>query len=199
MGVSDVLKKIMSVLLCMIMLTITGSLISGEERVSVVDLKHDSTTAVTKSNTFQKNTISLEGELKQEAQCKKGMLLKEDDKSVVYITKSKDITPISVSYHNVRVRIFTVARCIVDKDSGKVLLVEDFGKPYIHIDSPAYLKFEHGEFNIDSISDTSARISTTGQFFVDRDGVSVGLDIISLPRHRIIKSEVETLSAKFDW
>lgn len=186
----------MPVALCILMVTTTSTIILGEEMLPVSASKEDSRNSIAISNTFQKNTTSLETELEQKDEERS---LRLDEESAVYITKSKYITSTKISNTNVCMKILTEARCVVDKDSGKVLFVQDFGKPYIHIDSPTYLKFEHGGFNIDRLGDTSARISTTGQFFFNRGGVSVGLDIISLPRHGLIKSEVETLSVKLDW
>lgn len=75
--------------------------------------------------------------------------------------------------------IATEARVVVNIRTGLVTKVEDFGSPYAFVygqDSSWFC----GVFNINKVSDTSARISTTGQFFVNNESLTTGGDIISV-------------------
>ena len=194
------LKKTASIVLCIMMFLIV-TIVFEEPSVhisNIVEMPENTEERFAMSKALQNGT-SFKDELEKENRYRQQILLRSNDEYVDYITKGQYSTPVRVNREIVPVKIYTEARCIVSKNSVKVVRVEDFGEPYVDVEKFSDLSFEHGGFNVDRLGDTCARISSTGQIFLKGEVFSVGIDVLSVSFDNIAKSKVQTIFAKINW
>lgn len=121
-----------------------------------------------------------------------------NDEYVTYRTKGSKATSISTNKGALDSHIYTEAKVVVSRLTGRTTRVIDFGAPYASISSYSS-EWRGGGFNINRASDTSARFSTTGQFIIHGPGFTVGHSIISVTVNTGAVTEVMTLSTTIKW
>ena len=121
-----------------------------------------------------------------------------NDEYVTYRTKGSKATGISTNKGVLNSYIYTEAKVVVNRLTGRVTRVIDFGAPYASISSYSS-EWRGGGFNINRVSVTSARFSTTGQFIIHGLGFTVGYSIISVTANTGAVTEVMTLSTTIKW
>lgn len=121
-----------------------------------------------------------------------------NDEYVTYRTKGSKATGISTNKGVLNSYIYTEAKVVVNRLTGRATRVIDFGAPYASISSYSS-EWRGGGFNINRVSDTSARFSTTGQFIIHGPGFTVGYSIISVTANTGAVTEVMTLSTNIKW
>lgn len=140
------------------------------------------------------NHTSFKDELKK---AKNDVVPLSNDEYVTYRTKGSKATGISTNRGVLDSYIYTEAKVVVNRLTGNEARVIDFGAPYASISS--YSSEWRGGFNINRVSDTSARFSTTGQFIIHGPGFTVGYSIISVTANTSAVTEVMTLSTTIKW
>ena len=141
------------------------------------------------------NHTSFKDELKN---AKTDVVPLSNDEYVTYRTKGSKATGISTNKGVLDSYIYTEAKVVVSRLTGRATRVIDFGAPYASI--PSYTnEWRGGGFNINRASDTSARFSTTGQFIIHGPGFTVGHSIISVTVNTGAVTEVMTLSTTIKW
>ena len=126
------LKKTASIVLCIMMFLIV-TIVFEEPSVhisNIVEMPENTEERFAMSKALQNGTSfkdELEKENRYRHRYRQQILLRSNDEYVDYITKGQYSTPVRVNREIVPVKIYTEARCIVSKNSGKVVRVEDFG------------------------------------------------------------------------
>ena len=141
------------------------------------------------------NHTSFKDELKK---AKTDVVPLSNDEYVTYRTKGSKATGISTNRGVLNSYIYTEAKVVVNRLTGRATRVIDFGAPYASISSYSS-EWRGGGFNINRVSDTSARFSTTGQFIIHGPGFTVGYSIISVTANTGAVTEVMTLSTTIKW
>lgn len=141
------------------------------------------------------NHTSFKDELKK---AKTDVVPLSNDEYVTYRTKGSKATGISTNKGVLESYIYTEAKVVVNRLTGRATRVIDFGAPYASISSYSS-EWRGGGFNINRVSDTSARFSTTGQFIIHGPGFTVGYSIISVTANTSAVTEVMTLSTTIKW
>lgn len=141
------------------------------------------------------NHTSFKDELKK---AKNDVVPLSNDEYVTYRTKGSKATGISTNRGVLDSYIYTEAKVVVNRLTGNEARVIDFGAPYASISSYSS-EWRGGGFNINRVSDTSARFSTTGQFIIHGPGFTVGYSIISVTANTSAVTEVMTLSTTIKW
>lgn len=120
------------------------------------------------------------------------------DEYVDYSTKGSIAKTLYTNKGDLKAYIYSKAKVAVDKSTGNVKRVIDFGVPYASISSYS-TEWRGGEFNVNRVDDTSARFSTTGQFIIHDPGFSVGYSIVSVKPDVGAITETMTLATKIKW
>lgn len=141
------------------------------------------------------NHTSFKDELKK---AKNDVVPLSNDEYVTYRTKGSKATGISTNRGVLDSYIYTEAKVVVNRLTGNEARVIDFGAPYASISSYSS-EWRGGGFNINRVSDTSARFSTTGQFIIHGPGFTVGYSIISVTANTSAVTEVMTFSTTIKW
>lgn len=121
-----------------------------------------------------------------------------NDEYVTYRTKGSKATSISTNKGALDSHIYTEAKVVVSRLTGRTTRVIDFGAPYASISSYSN-EWRGGGFNINRESNTFARFSTTGQFIIHGSGFTVGYSIISVTANTGAVTEVMTLATTIKW
>lgn len=121
-----------------------------------------------------------------------------DDEYVDYSTKGSIAKTLYTNKGDLKAYIYSKAKVAVDRSTGKVTRVIDFGVPYASVESYS-TEWQGGEFNVNRVDDTSARFSTTGQFIIHDPGFSVGYSIVSVKADVGAITEAMTLATKIKW
>lgn len=120
------------------------------------------------------------------------------DEYIDYRTKEATAGTISTNLGTMYPYICSEARVVVNATNGRVVRVEDFGAPYADVYNQN-ATWTGGGFNIDRQNDTSARFSSTGQFFIDNGNLTVNYDIVSITSNLGGKTRVFTISTYINW
>lgn len=121
------------------------------------------------------------------------------DEYVDYRTKTATCGTISDgSNHSFTTEISTDMKVLKSRETNRVVQVMDFGNPYCSV-RESDSEWSGGGFNINRINETSARISTTGQFLIKSPDLTVGGDIISVTFNLGGKTRVMTLVCKMGY
>ena len=176
--------------------------------VFAFDSKDEGEANITQIDKFQKDSIeryayskavtnhtSFKDELKK---AKNDVVPLSNDEYVTYRTKGSKATGISTNRGVLDSYIYTEAKVVVNRLTGNEARVIDFGAPYASISSYSS-EWRGGGFNVNRVSDTSARFSTTGQFIIHGLGFTVGYSIISVTANTGAVTEVMTLSTTIKW
>lgn len=167
----------------------------GEANISQIDkFQKDSIERYAYSKAVTNHT-SFKDELKK---AKNDVVPLSNDEYVTYRTKGYKATGISTNRGVLDSYIYTEAKVVVNRLTGNEARVIDFGAPYASISSYSS-EGRGGGFNINRVSDTSARFSTTGQFIIHGPGFTVGYSIISVTANTSAVTEVMTLSTTIKW
>lgn len=167
----------------------------GEANISQIDkFQKDSIERYAYSKAVTNHT-SFKDELKK---AKNDVVPLSNDEYVTYRTKGSKATGISTNRGVLDSYIYTEAKVVVNRLTGNEARVIDFGAPYASISSYSS-EWRGGGFNVNRVSDTSARFSTTGQFIIHGLGFTVGYSIISVTANTGAVTEVMTLSTTIKW
>lgn len=167
----------------------------GEANISQIDkFQKDSIERYAYSKAVTNHT-SFKDELKK---AKNDVVPLSNDEYVTYRTKGSKATGISTNRGVLDSYIYTEAKVVVNRLTGNEARVIDFGAPYASISSYSS-EWRGGGFNVNRVSDTSARFSTTGQFIIHGPGFTVGYSIISVTANTGAVTEVMTLSTTIKW
>lgn len=167
----------------------------GEANISQIDkFQKDSIERYAYSKAVTNHT-SFKDELKK---AKNDVVPLSNDEYVTYRTKGSKATGISTNRGVLDSYIYTEAKVVVNRLTGNEARVIDFGAPYASISSYSS-EWRGGGYNINRVSDTSARFSTTGQFIIHGPGFTVGYSIISVTANTSAVTEVMTLSTTIKW
>lgn len=167
----------------------------GEANISQIDkFQKDSIERYAYSKAVTNHT-SFKDELKK---AKNDVVPLSNDEYVTYRTKDSKATGISTNRGVLDSYIYTEAKVVVNRLTGNEARVIDFGAPYASISSYSS-EWRGGGFNVNRVSDTSARFSTTGQFIIHGLGFTVGYSIISVTANTGAVTEVMTLSTTIKW
>ena len=167
----------------------------GEANISQIDkFQKDSIERYAYSKAVTNHT-SFKDELKK---AKNDVVPLSNDEYVTYRTKGSKATGISTNKGVLESYIYTEAKVVVNRLTGNEARVIDFGAPYASISSYSS-EWRGGGFNVNRVSDTSARFSTTGQFIIHGPGFTVGYSIISVTANTSAVTEVMTLSTTIKW
>ncbi len=131
-------------------------------------------------------------------------ILRSYDEEIRYITKGSSARGLVVNVEtsgrmNLQVIVYSEARCLVNRVSRRVTRVEDFGNPYISVRGAYRASFENGGYNINRLSDTKARFSATGEFYITYPTITVGGDIVSIAGDNVGVTNPMTISTSIDW
>lgn len=141
------------------------------------------------------NHTSFKDELKK---AKTDVVPLSNDEYVTYRTKGSKATSISTNKGALDSYIYTEAKVVVSRLTGRTTRVIDFGAPYASISSYSN-EWRGGGFNINRESNTFARFSTTGQFIIHGSGFKLGYSIISVTANTGAVTEVMTLATTIKW
>ena len=131
-------------------------------------------------------------------------ILRSYDEEIRYITKGSSARGLVVNVEksgrmNLQVIVYSEAWCLVNRVSRRVTRVEDFGNPYISVRGAYRASFENGGYNINGFSDTKARFSATGEFYITYPTITVGGDIVSIAGDNVGVTNPMTISTSIDW
>ncbi len=167
----------------------------GEANISQIDkFPKDSIERYAYSKAVTNHT-SFTDELKK---AKTDVVPLSNDEYVTYRTKGSKATSISTNKGALDSYIYTEAKVVVSRLTGRTTRVIDFGAPYASISSCSN-EWRGGGFNINRESNTFARFSTTGQFIIHGSGFTVGYSIISVTANTGAVTEVMTLATTIKW
>lgn len=167
----------------------------GEANISQIDkFPKDSIERYAYSKAVTNHT-SFKAELKK---AKTDVVPLSNDEYVTYRTKGSKATSISTNKGALNSYIYTEAKVVVSRLTGRTTRVIDFGAPYASISSYSN-EWRGGGFNINRESKTFARFSTTGQFIIYGSGFTVGYSIISVTANTGAVTEVMTLATTIKW
>ncbi len=167
----------------------------GEANISQIDkFPKDSIERYAYSKAVTNHT-SFTDELKK---AKTDVVPLSNDEYVTYRTKGSKATSISTNKGDLDSYIYTEAKVVVSRLTGRTIRVIDFGAPYASISSYSN-EWRGGGFNINRESNTFARFSTTGQFIIHGSGFTVGYSIISVTANTGAVTEVMTLATTIKW
>lgn len=108
-----------------------------------------------------------------------------------YTTANTSIRTTNFGY--IPIKVASEIRCVVNRLTGKVVYVEEFGSPYAYTND-YFVNFDHGGFTTQRLSDTKARVSATGRFIME-ESVGIGFDIVSYGVSGTVKSSVFSIYA----
>lgn len=79
---------------------------------------------------------------------------------------------------------------VLAKEDGKVIKLLDYGRPVVFV-TGLKANWNGGDYNID-VYENGIRVSSTGEFFLGMENISVGKDIINIGNENI-KTKVMTI------
>lgn len=79
---------------------------------------------------------------------------------------------------------------VLAKEDGKVIKIMDYGRPIVFV-TGLKARRNGGDYNID-VNEHGIRVSSTGEFFLEMENISVGKDIIDIGNENI-KTKIMTI------
>mgnify|MGYP000873225284 CR=1 FL=1 len=79
---------------------------------------------------------------------------------------------------------------VLAKEDGKVIKLLDYGRPVVFV-TGLKASWNGGDYNID-VYENGIRVSSTGEFFLGMENISVGKDIIDIGENSI-KTKLMTI------
>ena len=172
------------------------------------DEEENNTVNISKISMFKKNSIeryAYSMAVKNKTSYKEELKKAENDiiptaydEYIAYRTKGGRARNIYTNKGTLGSMIYSEARVVINRTTGRVTRVINFGAPYASINSYSS-EWRGGGFNEYRTGDKSVRFSTTGQFIIHGGGFTVGNSIISVTKNFGAVTEVMTLETNIKW
>lgn len=111
------------------------------------------------------------------------------EEKIEYKTVSKKVADIGFGNRKYPAYI-RVELKVLAKENGKVIKLLDYGRPVVFV-TGLKASWNGGDYNID-VYENGIRISSTGEFFLGMENISVGKDIIDIGENSI-KTKLMTI------